>query len=87
MNPNDTETSTIISAKMPVALRDELVRLAGRHDRSMSAEVRAAVREYISRADEGFSAGAPAAMASTSPSPGRSAVPAGAGVQLGGADA
>lgn len=38
---------TILSFQAPSVLRDELQRLAREHDRSMSAEVRAACRAYI----------------------------------------
>ena len=40
---------TMISMQMPVELRDELRRLAGEHDRSVSAEVRSAVRAHLTR--------------------------------------
>jgi len=40
---------TMISMQLPVELRDELRRLAGEHDRSVSAEVRIAVRAHVTR--------------------------------------
>ena len=48
MAQNEAE-KTMISMQLPIELRDELRRLAGEHDRSVSAEVRNAVRAHVSR--------------------------------------
>jgi plasmid stability protein len=53
--PNGTE-KTVMSAQVPTGLRDGLMRLATEHDRSMSAEVRSALRDYLERSED-FSAG------------------------------
>ena len=37
---NSSEDTAIISAQLPVALRDRLYQLAREHDRSASAEIR-----------------------------------------------
>jgi hypothetical protein len=45
MEPSDEKT--IISAQVPVPLRDELARLARHHDLSLSDEIRRAVRLHL----------------------------------------
>ena len=42
-----TNDQTLLSAQIPVELRQELRRLAKRHERSVSAEVRAALRPHL----------------------------------------
>jgi hypothetical protein len=39
--------NTMLSAQVPTQLRDELSRLARRHDRSVSAELRSAIRLHL----------------------------------------
>ena len=41
----------MLSAQMPVRLREELERLAREHDRSVSAELREAVRQHLASAE------------------------------------
>jgi plasmid stability protein len=41
-----------ISTRMPTELRDELRRLATEHDRSVSAELRTAVRAHLERSTD-----------------------------------
>ena len=41
------EGSTIVSAQMPLELRDKLAQLAAAHDRSLSAELRRATTLYL----------------------------------------
>jgi hypothetical protein len=48
---NDAEEQTLLSARAPIALRDALFRLARERDRSMSAEIRIAVQEYLRSAE------------------------------------
>jgi hypothetical protein len=38
---------TMLSAQVPASLRDDLHQLARQHDRSVSAEVRAALRTHV----------------------------------------
>jgi hypothetical protein len=42
-----SERTTVLSAQMPTELRDGLSQLARQHDRSMSAEMREAVRLHL----------------------------------------
>jgi hypothetical protein len=43
----DKVSKTIVSAEMPVQLRDELKHLAAAHDGSLSAELRRAARLWV----------------------------------------
>jgi hypothetical protein len=47
--------SQFISALVPTRLREELSRSARLHDRSMSAEIRTALRQHLGVEDPGFS--------------------------------
>jgi hypothetical protein len=49
----NAEERTMLSAQVPLRLREELARLARRHDRSISAEVREAVRLHLHVNDAG----------------------------------
>jgi hypothetical protein len=49
--PEDHDTTIIFKA--PLALRDDLRRVAEQHDRSLSAQIRIALREHIRRDQEG----------------------------------
>jgi predicted DNA-binding protein len=44
MNASET---TIVSFQAPLELRDELAALASRHDRSLSGEIREAIRAHL----------------------------------------
>jgi hypothetical protein len=46
------KTTTHITARIPTALSDALARLAEQEDRTVSAEVKRAVREYVARNDD-----------------------------------
>lgn len=50
VNPK-SEEHIPVTAQMPRRLRDDLRRLAGEHDRSVSAEVRSAIRLHLRTAD------------------------------------
>jgi hypothetical protein len=45
----------MLSAQVPTPLRNELERVAREHDRSMSAEVRLALRQHLQDPGGGFS--------------------------------
>ena len=47
------ESTTHITARVPIPLGEALARLASQEDRTVSAEVRRAVREYVARNDDG----------------------------------
>jgi hypothetical protein len=46
------EEKTIVSAQVPTVTRDELLRRAEQADRSLSAEIRTAIREHLTRDDQ-----------------------------------
>lgn len=46
------EASAIVSAVVPIAMRDELERLAHDADRSLSSEIRRGLRTYLERLAE-----------------------------------
>jgi len=47
------KSTTHITARIPTVLSDALARLAAQEDRTVSAEVKRAVREYVARNDDG----------------------------------
>jgi hypothetical protein len=51
---NDSQERAFVTAQFPRRLRDQLVRSAQMHDRSISAELREAVRNHIE--DQGAAA-------------------------------
>lgn len=48
---SESADRTVISAQVPTPLRDELARLAGEHDRSLSAEMRRAIELHLHLAE------------------------------------
>jgi Arc-like DNA binding domain len=48
---NEQERSRILSAQFPQELREQIVQSARANDRSVSAELRKAVREYVAKDD------------------------------------
>jgi predicted transcriptional regulator len=46
------QTQIIVSAQVPTRTREQLLRLASRADRSLSAEIRRALAEHLAREGE-----------------------------------
>jgi predicted transcriptional regulator len=46
------QTKIIVSAQVPTTTRDQLLHLAERADRSLSAEIRRALAEHLAREEE-----------------------------------
>jgi hypothetical protein len=55
----NTQEQAMLSAQVPLALREELERLARRHDRSLSAELRTILRLHLRMNESAASSSSP----------------------------